>query len=95
MGESIRRSESEDSEYGAEGMSEFKRITEMFAFVAEDSLGEGVVGMRMPTGVWIPPVGADMDRVESLKIYARQIAKESGQKIRLIKLTTREDLGEV
>lgn len=44
------------------------RIEEMYAFVAEDSGpdDEGVVGMATKSG-WMPLVGADMARVESLK----------------------------
>jgi len=72
------------------------RIEEMYAFVAEDSGpdDEGIVGMN--TGAsWMPLVGADMARVESLKPIARMIATETGVKIKLIHFTHREDLGDV
>ncbi|GAJ01744.1 unnamed protein product, partial [marine sediment metagenome] len=66
------------------------------AFVAED-LGpedEGIVGMGTKAG-WIPLVGADMARVESLKPIARNIATQTGKKIKLLHFTHREDLGDV
>ena len=76
-------------------------ITEMYAFVAEESPGdEGVIGMtlNMP-GVgpsFTPLVGADMDRVESLRPHAIQIGKMTGKKIRLkkFKLVDEEDVTE-
>ena len=72
------------------------RIEEMFAFVAEDSGpdDEGVVGMATGSG-WMPLVGADMARVESLKPIAQDIASQTGKKIKLIHFTNREDLGDV
>lgn len=72
------------------------RIEEMYAFVAEDSDpdDEGIVGMGTKAG-WIPLVGADMARVESLKPIARNIAAQTGKKIKLLHFTHREDLGDV
>ena len=72
------------------------RIKEMFAFVAEGSGpdDEGVVGMNTGSG-WMPLVGADMARVESLKPIARGIAAQTGKKIKLLHFTQREDLGDM
>ena len=72
------------------------RIEEMFAFVGEDSGpdDEGVVGMNTGAG-WMPLVGADMARGESLRPIARDIAAQSGKKIKLLHFTHREDLGDV
>ena len=66
-------------------------ITEVFAFVAteEGPDEEGVIGMtlNMPgTGpTFTPMVGADMNRVESLRNYAIMIGKQSNKKITLKK----------
>jgi hypothetical protein len=68
------------------------KITEMFAFVAFDDTGEGVVGMLTPQG-WVPMVGADMARIESIRGIARQIAKDSGKEVRLLRFTNRIDMG--
>jgi len=72
------------------------RIEEMYAFVAEDSgpEDEGLVGMNTGAG-WMPLVGADMARVESLKPIARGIAAATGKKIKIIHFTQREELGGV
>uniref|UniRef100_A0A6H1Z6A3 Uncharacterized protein n=1 Tax=viral metagenome TaxID=1070528 RepID=A0A6H1Z6A3_9ZZZZ len=72
------------------------RIEEMYAFVAEDSgpEDEGLVGMNTGDG-WMPLVGADMARVESLKPIARGIAAATGKKIKIIHFTQREELGGV
>lgn len=55
------------------------RIEEMYAFVTEDSGpdDEGIVGMSTESG-WMPLVGADMARVESLKPIARNIGAATG-----------------
>lgn len=74
------------------------RIEEMYAFVAEDKGpdDEGIVGWNIGgLGGWMPLVGADMARVESLKSIARQIQKATGKKIKLLHFTNREDLGEI
>ena len=72
------------------------RIEEMFAFVAEDSGpdDEGIVGMNTGAG-WMPLVGADMARVESLRPIARTIAAETEVRIKLLRFTQREDLGDI
>lgn len=69
------------------------RIEEMFAFVVEDKGpdDEGIVGMILPGSV-APMVGTDMARVESLKPIARNIAKQLGKQIKLIRFSVREEL---
>lgn len=69
-----------------------RRIDEMFAFVAEEKEGEGVIAVHSPMG-WLPLVGANMARVESLRPYAKEVAMRSGQKVRLLRFSAREELG--
>jgi len=61
------------------------KIEEMYAFVIEDTGpdDEGVVGMGTKMG-WMPLVGADMARVESLKPLASVAARASGKKVKLL-----------
>ena len=64
------------------------KITEMFAFVAEDKElpgDEGVIGFRNHYGEWMPLVGADMDRVSSLKPLADQVSQATGIKYKILK----------
>ncbi len=72
------------------------RIEEMYAFVAEDTGpdDEGVVAMNVG-GVMLPMVGANMARVESLRLIAKDITARTGKKIKLLHFTQREDLGDV
>ena len=72
------------------------KITEMFAFIAEDNGpdDEGVVGMSARQW-FLPLVGADMARVNDIKPYALDIAKKTGKKVKLIHFTNREDLEEI
>lgn len=74
-----------------------EKITEVYAFVSSDKDGEGVVGQSMNTlfgMMFMPFVCADKDRMESLKPLAKKIAKEKNKKIKLIKLTHREEIEE-
>jgi len=69
------------------------KIETIFAFIAIDKApdDEGIVAMRV--GIqWMPMVGADLKRMESLKPLALKIAKETGQKITLAKFKVREDV---
>ena len=72
------------------------RIEEMYAFVTEDSGpdDEGVIGMNTGSR-WLPMVGADMARVESLKPIAEAIAAKTGKKVKILRFSHREDLGSV
>ena len=72
-----------------------EKITELYAFVSVDKDGEGIVGQSMmtPGGMMMMPfVCVDKARMESLKPLAKQIAKESKKKIKLIRLIQREQL---
>jgi len=72
------------------------KITEMFAFIAEDKgpEDEGMVGMSF--GDWMMPlVGADMARINSLRPHALAIAKKTGKKVKLVHFTNREELEEI
>ncbi len=72
------------------------RISEMFAFIAEDQGpdDEGVIGMEIG-GSMMPLVGADMARVDSLRPFAEQIGLIINKKIKLVKFTTRTDVEEL
>jgi hypothetical protein len=71
------------------------KITELFAFCAIDSADgdEGVAGFINPmTGLAMPMVGANMERVESLMDMAKQVAKMSGKPVTLCRFSKREVL---
>ena len=72
------------------------KITEMFAFICEDKGpgDEGVVAMKVGSQ-WMPLVGADIDRVKSLKPFALDIQKATGKKVKLVHFTNREDIEEI
>ncbi len=77
--------------------NEIESIDEIFAFVSVDEKGEGIVGqsvMLMGQSIFMPFVCADKARMESLKPLAKKIAKETGKKIRLIRLSVREEIEE-
>jgi len=73
------------------------KITEVYAFVSVDEFGEGVIGMTLAVNgreTFMPFVCADKKRMESIKPHAKEIARTTGKKVRLIKLTTREEIEE-
>jgi len=74
------------------------RIEEMYAFIAEDSGpdDEGVIGIqtisREHAPIWLPLVGADMARVNSLRPIAQGIGRQIGKKVTLVHFSNRRDL---
>jgi len=72
------------------------RIDEMYAFIAEDTGpdDEGIVGFTVGNN-WIPMVGGDMARIESLKPIAALVSARTGQKIKIVKFTNREEIEEI
>jgi hypothetical protein len=70
-------------------------IDEMYAFISSDETGEGVVAMLLQDGTQLPMIGADMERIDSLREIAQAIATHSRMKIKLIKLSVREELEEI
>lgn len=67
-------------------------IEEMYAFISydKDDKDEGICAFHSGYGVWMPMVGADMKRVESLKPIAKQIANMTGKRIKICKFSARE-----
>ena len=71
------------------------KITEMYAFIAEDGPeDEGIVAM-MQGDKWIPMVGADMARMDALRPVAEKIAGIHGQKIIIAKFTNRVHIEDI
>lgn len=67
-------------------------ITEMFAFVVEESPGEeGIPAVHTERG-WMPLVGADMTRVDSIRGHAQRVADESGLDVRLVRFSVIEEV---
>lgn len=57
----------------------FLKITEIFAFVSKDKNGnEGIMGAMMNNGTWMPLIGADQERVDSLIPVADKIKQITG-----------------
>lgn len=74
-----------------------EKIEEVYCFVSVDEGGEGIIGqqMNLPNGkTFMPFVCADKGRMESLKPLAKEIALHTGKKIKLIRLTNREEIEE-
>ncbi len=72
------------------------KIEALYAFITTDTgpEDEGIVAAHMGDK-WLPLVGADLDRVNSLRSLAMQISHATGKKIVLAKFSVREDLEEI
>lgn len=73
-------------------------IDALYAWVATaPDGGEGVCGASMPSPIdgrmmMVPLVGADLDRVKSLRDYAETTRKLTGYPVRLVRFAHREDI---
>lgn len=66
-------------------------IDEMYAWVLTLSDGsEGIPTAMGATGMWLPLVGADQDRMESFRDYATELAAAEGRPLHLARFGAKE-----
>jgi hypothetical protein len=71
-------------------------IDALYAWVATEKDGsEGVCAHMLPTMGMVPLVGADMDRIKSLRRFAENARALTGCPVRLVRFSMREDLEEL
>lgn len=65
------------------------KITELYAYVVEDadSEDEGIPAFANTDGFWLPLMGADLARAQSLRNRAQIMATAMGKPIKLIRST--------
>lgn len=70
------------------------RITELWAFVAVDPKDgeEGVMAGPVGTYPLMPLIAADQVRLDQLRPIAEQLGRFAGVKVKLIRVTNREDV---
>ena len=70
-----------------------ERIDEMWAWTTIDPADstEGVLGLHSPDG-WIPMVGADRNRMESLRTYVQALVDLQGFTATMVRFTQREEM---
>ncbi len=66
-----------------------QQIDAIYAVIADNEEGEGVVGASIG-GMQLPLIAADETRLKNILPLARQIAKTTGKRLRLVKFTNRE-----
>lgn len=70
-----------------------QKIEQMFAFVIVDDDGtEGIPAFQGPNGMAMPMVGADLERVESLRPIAEDMAKQLNKDVTLAVFEVRKDV---
>jgi hypothetical protein len=68
-------------------------IDQCWMFISVDEKGnEGACASSLPPFGLVPLIACDETRLKSLRPMAKQIAGMTGKTIKLIRLTTREDL---
>jgi hypothetical protein len=69
------------------------KIESMYAFVVEDTApdDEGLIAQTVGS-MWMPMVGADMKRIDSLRPVAAAIGKQLHKRIKLVKFTNRQEV---
>lgn len=76
-------------------MTKPKPITELFAWVCrEPNGGDGIPAIAGPGGILFPLVGADLERMQSLRDHARSVNLDQGYPVRLVRFTSLEVLEE-
>ena len=54
-------------------------IDKLYAWIAtEPDGGEGIISMMLPTGLSLPLIGADRERIEALRSYAESLQQATG-----------------
>jgi hypothetical protein len=71
---------------------ERKTITEIWAWICEDTPGsEGLPGASIG-GTFMPLIGSDRQRVESMRDFAVAVRIGTGRPVKLVRFTQREDV---
>jgi hypothetical protein len=70
------------------------RIEVMWAAVSVDEGGEGICAILLD-GAWTPLIAGDEKRLEWLVAQARALARATGQRIKIIKLTARIEIMDI
>ena len=69
------------------------KIEKMYAFVAENDEGEGVMAFKSGN-TWMPMVGADFKRIDSLLSIAQSMSRISGKEFKILQFNNRTDVTE-
>ncbi len=76
-------------------MTALLHINEIWAWVSVDEEGEGILSVQALIDgelTWMPLVGADQERMDSLRAQAVRIAERERRTVKLIHLSVRTDL---
>jgi len=71
--------------------NEMPRIDFLWAFLSVDETGEGILAAPlMGPGSLMPLVAGDQKRLDLITPIAKEIARDSGRNVRLVKFSQRE-----
>ena len=71
------------------------KIDRLFAFIVVDEKGDEGIPAKLLGTTFYPLVGADMDRIESLKIHAQEIANLTQRPMKIVVFEKSEEIGEI
>lgn len=71
------------------------KIEKLYCFMIIDKDGdEGICGFKTDEG-WMPMVGADLERMDSIEIIAKSIANSMNETIFLLEFTDRKEIKQI
>lgn len=81
------------SSCGFEAGKNYLKVEEIWAWVSVDpqDQNEGIITVNSPMGP-MPMVGADKERMKSLRELAEQAAKNAGIEVKLLRFSTRSEI---
>lgn len=71
------------------------KIKTLMAFVSEDANGDEVIAAFKTELGWMPMIGADENRIKSLRPMALDLYLHTGIPIKLVRFTTREEIDSI
>lgn len=69
-----------------------EKIEELYCFCVVGKDGSEGIPSMLANGTWMPLIGADMRRVDSLKKIVRTMERQTKTKIKLLRFTVREEI---
>jgi len=67
-----------------------KTITEITAWICTETDGTEGIPAVLTSGIWMPLIGADAERIEALRQHAVDVAKKQGVKLKLVRFSNME-----
>lgn len=82
----------QDQEQPQQPAKEPHKVRTITAFIVTEADGTEGITAFINNGRWVPMIGSDEERVESLKPIAKKISAAIGKPVQMVRFTVREDV---